>query len=205
MLDPRAPTSRRLIVSRILLVLVAIAAAYAASTKPSDILAMVSWAFSLAAAGIFPALVLGIWWKRANRWGCIAGMILGFGTCFYYLWGTRYFAVSFYETWSFLSNASPAAVKRFAELKQAYLNAAAGGAKEVAWLALDRHAQSIANWWGLRNISAALVGLPIGFFVIWIVSLLTPAPSRQMMEMIDEVRRPRGEMILKDQGTAIAH
>ena len=48
-----------------------------ASTRPADILAMVAWAFSLAAAGIFPALVLGVWWKRANKAGAIAGMIVG--------------------------------------------------------------------------------------------------------------------------------
>ncbi len=81
MVDTKAPTSRRLVVARILLVVVAICAAYVASTRPSDILAMVSWAFSLAAAGLFPALVLGVWWKRANKWGAITGMIAGFGIC----------------------------------------------------------------------------------------------------------------------------
>ncbi len=79
MIDQNAPTSRRLIVSRILLVAVAVLAAYSASTKPSDILSMVSWAFSLAAGGLFPALVLGVWWKRANAAGAVAGMIAGFG------------------------------------------------------------------------------------------------------------------------------
>ena len=43
------------------------------STRPSDILAMVGWAFSLAMAGNFPALVLGIWWKRATTAGAICG------------------------------------------------------------------------------------------------------------------------------------
>ena len=64
-----------------LLLVVAVLAAYTASTKPADILSMVAWAFSLAAAGIFPALVLGIWWKRANSTGAVLGMILGFGVC----------------------------------------------------------------------------------------------------------------------------
>ncbi len=91
MLDPRAPTTRRLIVARVLLVLVAILAAYTASTRPSDILAMVSWAFSLAAAGLFPALVLGIWWKRANSYGAVAGIITGFGLTLMYLVVTRYY------------------------------------------------------------------------------------------------------------------
>ena len=93
MIDQNAPTARRLIVSRVLLVLVAMLAAYVASTKPSDILAMVSWAFSLAAAGLFPALVLGVWWKRANSAGAVAGMIAGFGITLLYLVVTRYYPV----------------------------------------------------------------------------------------------------------------
>jgi cation/acetate symporter len=90
MIDPNAPTARRLIVSRVLLVVVAIVAAYTASTKPSDILSMVSWAFSLAAGGLFPALVLGVWWKRANATGAVAGMIAGFGITLFYLVMTQY-------------------------------------------------------------------------------------------------------------------
>ncbi len=57
MLDPNAPTIRRLTVARVLLFFVAVAAASLAATKPADILAMVGWAFSLAMAGNFPALV----------------------------------------------------------------------------------------------------------------------------------------------------
>ena len=90
MIDQNAPTSRRLIVSRVLLVLVAVLAAYVASTKPSDILSMVSWAFSLAAGGLFPALVLGVWWKRANSAGAVAGMIAGFAITIFYLVMTQY-------------------------------------------------------------------------------------------------------------------
>ncbi len=198
MISPNASTTTRLVVARILLVLVALAAAMTASTKPADILSMVAWAFSLAAAGIFPALVMGIWWKRANTQGAIAGMILGFGVCIYYLVGTRYFAPSFYETWSWLSNAGPAKAAEFAKLK------AACSADVAKCVAFDKYAQGIANWWGVRNISAALFGLPVGFLAIWIVSLLTPAPSQAVMDMVDATRRPRGDTIIKEKG-AVAH
>jgi cation/acetate symporter len=167
---------------------------------------MVAWAFSLAAAGIFPALVMGIWWKRATAAGAVTGMILGFGICLYYLVGTRYFAVSFYETWGWLSTASPAAVAKFAQLKAAYVAAGADAAKQaVAWGALDKHAQSIASWWGVRNISCALFGLPVGFLTIFLVSLVTPAPSKEVQDMVDATRRPRGETFIKDKGAAVAH
>ncbi len=85
MVDPSASTSRRVTVSKILLLIVALIAAYTASTKPGSILFLVGAAFSLAASSFFPALVLGIFWKRANKAGAIAGMVVGLGVCFYYM------------------------------------------------------------------------------------------------------------------------
>src|SRR3546814_19392953 len=79
MIDPHAPTKRRLIISRTLLVVVAILAAWVASTKPSTILALGAWVFSIAASGLFPALVMGIWWKRTPHAGAVAGMVPGYG------------------------------------------------------------------------------------------------------------------------------
>ena len=52
---------------------------------------MVGWAFSLAMAGNFPALVMGVWWKRTTAAGAVCGMIAGFGLCLFYLVTTRYF------------------------------------------------------------------------------------------------------------------
>ena len=69
MIDPNAPTARRVTISKALLLVVALAAAAVAAQKPADILFLVSAAFSFAAAAFFPALVLGIFWKRANKWG----------------------------------------------------------------------------------------------------------------------------------------
>ncbi|NGO52410.1 sodium:solute symporter family protein [Allomesorhizobium camelthorni] len=197
MLDQHAPTARRLVVSRILLVVVAICAAYVASTKPGDILAMVSWAFSLAAAGLFPALVLGVWWKRANSTGAVLGMIAGFGLCLYYLLGTRYGAVSFVETWGWLSTATAEQMTKFAELKAAFA-AAAPEAQEAAWTALDKHAQTIASWWGVKNLSAAAFGLPVGFVVMYVASRLTKEPSLELQEFIEEIRVPRGKTVMEE-------
>ncbi len=89
MIDPNAPTSRRVSISKALLVVVALAAAAVAAQKPADILFLVSAAFSFAAATFFPALVLGIFWKRANKWGASLGMIAGLGTTFYYMATTQ--------------------------------------------------------------------------------------------------------------------
>jgi cation/acetate symporter len=64
---------------------VALIAAYAASLKPGDILSLVGAAFSLAASTLFPALVTGVFWRRANQPGAIAGMLTGFVVCVYYM------------------------------------------------------------------------------------------------------------------------
>ncbi len=85
MINPRAPTGRRLAIAKGLLLCVAALAAYVTSLKPGNILFLVSAAFSLAASAFFPSLVLGIFWQRANKWGAIVGMTAGLATCLYYM------------------------------------------------------------------------------------------------------------------------
>jgi cation/acetate symporter len=151
MLDPHASTARRVTISKILLLVVALVAAYVASLKTADILFLVSAAFSLAAAAFFPALVLGIFWKRANKWGATLGMIAGLGITFYYMATT-----------------------------QPWLRGVFGVTSSIA----DN------TWWGIQAISAGLWGVPLGFVVIIIVSLLTPAPDRDVQELVEHVRYP---------------
>ena len=88
MIDPSASTLRRLSVSKALLLVVAVLAAYVTSLKPGDILFLVGAAFSLAASAFFPALVLGVFWKRANHLGAVIGMLAGLGLCMYYMYMT---------------------------------------------------------------------------------------------------------------------
>ncbi len=83
--DPKASTQKRVTISKLLLVVVALIAAYTASLKPGDILSLVGAAFSMASSALFPALVLGVFWRRANHQGAIAGMITGFFVCVYYM------------------------------------------------------------------------------------------------------------------------
>jgi len=83
--DPGASTQKRVTISKLLLLVVALIAAYTASLKPGDILSLVGAAFSLAASTLFPALVLGVFWKRTNQQGAIAGILVGFSVCVYYM------------------------------------------------------------------------------------------------------------------------
>jgi cation/acetate symporter len=85
MINPNATTQKRVLISKILLLFVALFAAWVTSLKPGNILFLVGAAFSMAASVFFPALVLGVFWKRANKWGAITGMVAGLGTCLYYM------------------------------------------------------------------------------------------------------------------------
>ena len=152
MLDPTASTTRRVTISKMLLLVVALAAAWMASQKPADILFLVSAAFSFAAAAFFPALVLGIFWKRANKWGAVVGMVCGLGITFYYMMTTH-----------------------------PWLRGIFGVTSPIA-----DHV-----WWGISPISAGLWGVPLGFVLIIVVSLLTPAPDRETQDLVEHVRYPK--------------
>lgn len=84
-LSPTMSAAKRVLVSKILLLMVAFTAAWVATHTPADIIFMVSAAFSFAASSFFPALVLGIFWSRANRWGATFGMISGLAVTFSYM------------------------------------------------------------------------------------------------------------------------
>jgi cation/acetate symporter len=52
-------------------------------------------------------------------------------------------------------------------------------------------------WWGIQPISAGIFGVPVGFAVLILVSLVTPAPKKEIQELIDHVRYPdlRGDTV----------
>jgi cation/acetate symporter len=151
MIDPSASTARRVTVSKILLLVVAIVAAWVTSYKPGNILFLVGAAFSLAASAFFPALVLGVFWKRANKYGALAGMVVGLGLCMYYM------SVTYPFLRDLLGVTAPVASYQ---------------------------------WFGINAISAGVFGLPAGLLTIIVVSLLTPAPSREVQQLVEHVRYP---------------
>ena len=149
MIDPNASTARRVTISKVLLLVVALAAAYVAAQKPADILFLVSAAFSFAAAAFFPALVIGVFWKRATGIAASLGMVSGLGITVYYM-----------------------------VMNQPWLRGVFGVTSPVEL------------WYGILPISAGVFGVPIGFAVILLVSLVTPAPSKHVQELVEHVRYP---------------
>ncbi len=145
-IDPKADSRKRLIVARVLLVFIGLAAAFIASLRLTGILGSVAWAFDFAASGLFFPLVLGVWWKRANAMGAVAGMVVGFGVGSWYL----------------------------------YMVFAAG----------------MTPWFDIDHLRFAIIGMPASLIAMVVVSLLTPAPSKEVQDMVDEVRIPSGKTIL---------
>jgi len=90
MIDPKADTKRRLIVARVLLLFIGAAGSAVASLRLTNILGAVAWAFDFAMSGLFFPLVLGVWWKRANRQGAIAGMAIGLAAGSWYLYMVKW-------------------------------------------------------------------------------------------------------------------
>ena len=84
-LRPKASLQSRIFVGKAMILIGAACAALAALPRLALIAQMVAWAFSLAAASFFPILLLGIFWKRANGPGAIAGIIGGLSVTIFYM------------------------------------------------------------------------------------------------------------------------
>jgi cation/acetate symporter len=183
-----ASTEQRILVARTAVVLVAGVAAWAALAAPEAVFATAGSAFSLAASAFLPALLLGIWWKRATPEGALAGMLAGLAACLYYMLAPRYIPFAFYESSSFISNATQEAVARYEGLRQSYY-LADESTRAAALAAWEEAARPVANWWGVKRDFAALFAVPIGLIAMIGVSLFTPAPSRDVQSFVEELRR----------------
>jgi cation/acetate symporter len=139
-MDRTASLKKRLTITKVLLIVTALVAAWVATYRLAIIVELVAWAFSLAGASFFPALVMGIWWTRTTRTGAVAGMVAGLLVTLYYMIGSRFYGVS---------------------------------------------------WFGTQTIASAIFGLPVGFLVIWLVSLVTEPPPRAVQDIVTNVRYPQ--------------
>ena len=150
MIRPQASTQWRLVISKSLLLVVAVIAAMFAAQKPATILSMVAWAFSIAGSAFFPARVLGIFWKRAHRQGAIAGLVAGGLVTLYYMVRVQF--------------------------------------DSIDWLGL--HGVGMEPWLDIQSTAAGIWGVPVGFIVIFVVSILTPPPPAATQDLIERLRYP---------------
>lgn len=160
--------------SVILAVALLLAALVVAMIGTLEIPQLFSEGLAIIAAGLFPAVVLGLFWRRMSAAGAVAGMLTGLAITGVYIIGVRYFPVAMFQWTGALSDAAPGAVRKFAQLQQDYASATVDEVRTEAWRTLWRHAGSIANWWGLKPAAAVLLGLPAGVLAGVVVSLVRP-------------------------------
>jgi cation/acetate symporter len=89
-LRPNSTEKNRLSVARWTIVTATLLAGLIALNPPGAITQIVAWAFALATGTFFPALVLGVWWKRSNSKGVIAGLLVGLGVTLSYIFAAKY-------------------------------------------------------------------------------------------------------------------
>ncbi len=93
LINPQASEAKRLLVGRITIFGAVLVAGYFGINPPGFVAEVVAFAFGLAAASFFPVILLGIFDKRTNREGAIAGMIVGIGFTAFYIVGNRFFGM----------------------------------------------------------------------------------------------------------------
>ena len=123
---------------------IAIAAYFGINPPSSFVAKTVAFAFGLAASSFFPTLIMGIFSKKMNKEGAIAGMVCGIG-----------FTLSYIIYFQFLTES-----KEF--------------------------------WFGISPEGIGFFGMAINFVVAFIVRSLTPPPPREIQEMVEEIRIPKG-------------
>ena len=144
--NPQASEAKRLMVGRISIVVATLLAGIIALNPPGAITQIVAWAFAIATGTFFPALVLGVWWKRANAQGTIAGLVVGLAVTLSYIFAAKY-----------------------------------GGFTIL----------------GIIDTGAGVFGAIAAFATNIIVSLATPAPSKELQDAVINLRYPE-QMIYKD-------
>jgi cation/acetate symporter len=82
---PDITDKQELVVARISAVGAVVVAGYFGINPPGFVAAVVALAFGLAAASFFPAIILGIFYKKMNKEGAISGMIVGIGLMLFYM------------------------------------------------------------------------------------------------------------------------
>ena len=131
-----------------------VVAGYFGINPPGLVAAVVALAFGLAAASFFPAIILGIFYKKMNRQGAISGMIVGISLMLFYMLKFKFGVFD-------------------------------GGKEVVAGL------QS-AWWWGISPEGFGSVAMIVNFMVALTVNYFYPDPPKEVQELVEDIRIPRG-------------
>ena len=88
--DPKASEAKKMMVGRAMIIVAICAAGWFGIHPPGFVAETVAFAFGLAAASFFPAILLGIFDSRTNRQGAVSGMIVGIAFTSFYILGNQW-------------------------------------------------------------------------------------------------------------------
>lgn len=159
-------------------ILLLLGAVTLAGFSPSDLVSLASEGLALIAAAIFPAIAMGLFWRRFGARGAVATMLVGFVVAGVYIFGSRFAPIWMFELTGQWSNAPPSAVRKLGDLRAVLDATTEPGARAAARLALHNHAVGVANWWGLRPAASALFAVPAAFAVGIAVTWLFPMRAK---------------------------
>ena len=146
-LIPTVSEKGELIAARIAAGIAVCIAGFFGMNPPGFVAQVVAFAFGLAAASFFPAITMGIFSKRMNKFGAISGMIVG---------------ITFTATYI------------------------------IYFKFIQPEHNTAEHWWlGISPDGIGTLGMMLNFLVAGIVSLATPAPPREIQELVDEIRMPQ--------------
>ena len=159
---PNITEKQELTAARVAAAVAVVAAGYLGINPPGFVAEVVAFAFGLAASSFFPAILLGIFVKRATREGVVAGMIAGI------TFTTGYILMFQFDF--------------------APLNAVLAGLS--GWEpGMDKKAYYLL---GISPAGIGAVGMAINFVVSFIGSMLSPEPPADVQDMVESIRVPGG-------------
>ncbi|MEM9019175.1 MAG: sodium:solute symporter family protein [Planctomycetota bacterium] len=159
-MNPQASEKQRLLVGRVAIGVAVLIAGYFGINPPGFVGEVVAFAFGLAAASFFPAIVLGIFTRRVSTIPAVAGMLVGIGFTAFYIVTQKAEVI--------LLNA---------EVADSLLGPKGQGLRQPWFFNID--AQGIGT-----------AGMAINFIVTLTLTPLFKPPSDKTQAMIDQVREP---------------
>lgn len=153
-LNPKISETGELLAARISMAFAIVLATWLGLDPPGFAAQVVALAFGLAAATIFPVLMMGIFSKRVTKEGAILGMLVGLITTSVYIF--------LYLGWFFVpgTNMLPNTPE--------------------------------AHFLGISPAAFGPVGAALNFIVAYAVSMITAAPPKQVQDLVESIRVPRG-------------
>ncbi|GGW60063.1 sodium:solute symporter family protein [Alishewanella tabrizica] len=165
-INPQISEKGEMLAARISMAGAILLATYLGLNPPGFAAQVVALAFGIAAATLFPALMMGIFSKRVNSTGAIAGMIVGLVVTLVYIFT--------YLGWFFVPGTN-----MLPNTPENWLFGSTG--------------------YGISPLSFGAVGAIINFIVAFAVSSVTAPPPKEIQELVESVRYPKGA------GAAVDH